>query len=359
MDRADERPDLLNRGVAILFNQPGGEAVCAESDAGVLLEVEAVSRALDALGIAHRRAGVRRLTDLPPALEAGPERLVFNLVERLDGAVTDFNQAPAVCEALGRGCTGNSAECLSLTLDKWLTKARLQAGGVGVPPGIVAPHPGATEAGTRRKEWQPPTDGAGLPLPPWFVKPLCTDASEGIDAARSLVRGDGQALAAAVRAVHEQFGQAALVEAFVEGREFNLSVIERDGVASVLPLAEIDFALFPEGRPHVVDYAVKWIQGTIPGRVSPRRVPAPVDERTADYLRDTALKAWRACGCRDYARVDLRLSPEGLAHVLEINANPDISPMAGLPACLAAAGIAFPEFIRQMLRNAAQRLLRP
>jgi D-alanine-D-alanine ligase len=330
--------------IVILYNSPvesGAQTVYAESDAGVLNEVEAAEAALVRQGMTVRRAGVRCLRDIPPALAAGPEDLVFNLVERLDDSFTAFNFVPAVCEALGRSCTGGSSDALSLTLDKWIAKARLRACGVGVAEAAVLP------LGM--------LDPPNLPSFPLIVKPSAAGGSEGIDSAISIV-SDLAGLARAAARVHEQFGQAALAEQFIDGREFNLSVIERNGRPEVMPVAEIDFRLFPAGRPHIVDYAVKWIPGTIPGHVSPRKVPADIDPVSAGRLRAEAVKAWTACGCRDYARVDFRMDREGRTYVLEVNVNPDIQPLAGLPAALEAAAIPYDDFILAMVANARARL---
>lgn len=327
-------------GILILYNRPADpDAPFAESDAGVLNEVCAVEQVLSRHGIPFRTAGVARLRDIPPALAAGPEKVVFNLVERLDDSVTAFNHVPAVCEALGRSCTGGSADALGLTLDKWLTKARLRAHGVGVAQAAML---------------EPGHPWAGVPPFPLIVKPAAAGGSEGIDAAYSIVRSSLE-LVEAVDRTHRDFGQPALVEQFIDGREFNLSVIERNGRPEVMPVAEIDFALFPEGRAHIVDYAVKWIPGTIPGHVSPRRVPANVDAETAARLRSEAIRAWTACGCRDYARVDFRMDREGRTYVLEVNVNPDIQPLAGLPAALEAAAIPYDDFVLAMIDNARRR----
>jgi D-alanine-D-alanine ligase len=307
----------------------------------VLLEVDAAEGALRSRGVSVRRAGVRLLRDIPGALAAGSEPLIFNLVERLDDSAVAFNFVPAVCEAMGRSCTGGSSEALTLTLDKWLTKARLRAYGVGVAEAMVL------TAGE-------PIDAAALPPFPLLVKPLAAGGSEGIDAGLSIVR-DLASLARVAGQIHDQFDQPALAERFIEGREFNLSVIERNGRPEVMPVAEIDFTLFPEGRPHIVDYAVKWIPGSIPGHVSPRKVPADVDAPTAVRLRTEAVKAWMACGCRDYARIDFRMDREGRTFVLDVNVNPDISPLAGLPAALKAAGIPFDDFVMAMVENAQRR----
>lgn len=329
--------------VIVLYNCPDSQRplLWRESEAGVLDEVNAVAAALDTLGVACRRHGLRRLDDVPAVLHAAPGAVVFNLVERLEGGAQECNRLPDLCRAFGHPCTGNTSACLKLTQDKWHTKERLRACAIPVPAACVVP-PGA------------PLDPKLVPRPPLIVKPLCADGSEGIDGT-SLVRDLGSQLARAVNRVHAHDGQAALIEAFVEGREFNISLLETEGRVEVLPLAEIDFTLFPPGRPHIVDYAVKWVAGTIPGKISPRRVPACTDDAMAGRLRETALAAWRACACRDYIRVDIRVDPAGQPFVLEVNANPDISPNAGFPACLAAAGITFSDFVARLLRNAAAR----
>ena len=330
--------------VLLLHNLPSEEAQftenCGASDAGVMRAVQHVAGALAALQVPHRVAGVRRLAEIPAAL-AGGEPVVFNLVERLDGGVNDCNYVPAVCRAFGRACTGGTTDSLVLTLDKDLTKARLAAHGVRVPPGVVVP------------VGEPPP--ATLPDGALFVKPLCSDGSEGI-AADSLVLDKRTQLAAVVERVHRESGQPALVEAFIVGREFNLAVMERAGAAVALPVAEIEFALFPADRPHFIDYAVKWTPGAIAGQVSPRRVPALVDAATRERLQALACKVWHACGCQDYARVDTRMDAGGNVYVIDVNVNCDLSPLAGLAAALAAAHVPFDAFVRQMIENAERRM---
>ena len=331
----------------ILYNCPAaqGAILCQESEDGVLNEVNAVASAMHALGLACRRHGVRRLDDVPLVLKEAPGAVVFNLVERLADGPAACNQVPDLCRAAGHPCTGSSSACLKLTQNKWYTKERLRACGIPVPAACVVP-PGR------------PIESGLVPPPPLIVKPLCADGSEGIDGA-SLVHDLGGQLSRAVRRVHAHEGQSALIEAFVEGREFNLSLLEMQAGAAVLPLAEIDFTLFPGGRPHIVDYAVKWIPGTIPGKVSPRRVPACAEDSLAACLRANALAVWRACGGNDYIRVDFRVDRSGRPFVIEVNANPDISPNAGFPACLAAAGITFPDFVERLLQNAVTRAANP
>ncbi|NDY42389.1 GNAT family N-acetyltransferase [Dissulfurirhabdus thermomarina] len=324
-------------GVIILYNRPGENA--PESDRGVLDEVEAVARALAGKGFRVRTAPADRLEEVLPLLQAGQEPVVFNLVESFPGRPEDAVHVPSICRALGRGCTGSETACLALTLDKAWTRGALAEAGIPVPPGVVVP-PG-TQA-----------DGARLPRGPLLVKPVRADASEGIRADESVVDGPGRRLDDAIGAVHERFGQPALVEALVGDRELNVSVVDLGGGPVVLPLAEIDFSRLPEGTPRVVDYSAKWEEDSFAFHNTPRILPAPLDEGTAALVRRTALAAFRATGARGYARVDMRLeSATGALFVLEVNANPDISPEAGFAAALEAGEIPYADFVAAMVRT--------
>jgi D-alanine-D-alanine ligase len=328
--------------VLILYNEPGAPQGApatqwAESEAGVLREAQAVADALTELGIPFRRAGIHALADLPAALAAGGEPIVFNLVEGLPGGAGDVNAVTAVCAAFGRNCTGNT----TIVRDKWLTKAALSAHGVPTPAAVVVPVGSAA-------------DPAALPAGPLIVKPVAADGSEGIGP-DSVVPGPGPALAKAVRRVHRQFNQPALVEQFIDGREVNISVIEMDGAVRVLPLAEIEFRGYAPGRPRIVDYAAKWHEDSFEYRNTERRIPADLPAGVARALRRCARQAWRAAGCRDYVRVDCRVDSAGNPYVIEVNANPDIAPDAGFAAALAAAKIAMPKFVEAMITNARNR----
>jgi len=268
--------------VLILFNEPkpsrrGG--TFAESEAGVLAEVQAVSEALDALQIAHRAVGVRQFVDLPAVLSASDEPVVFNLVE---GFWSDPGQAihvPTVITSFSKACTGNDAQGLLLSLDKWQSKTLLAAAGLPAPKGVLVP-PGQA------------IPGKDLFDGPWIVKPVQTDASEGIDKT-SVVRKRGKALQEVVQRVHDRIGQPVLIEEFIEGRELNISVICRKGNLEVLPLAEIDFSTFEADRPRIVGYEAKWLEDSFEFRHTPRIIPAPLPKRLTQEIRELAVAA---CG---------------------------------------------------------------
>jgi D-alanine-D-alanine ligase len=331
------RPSVL-----ILHNAPCvGQEPWRESDAGVLVEIRAVEAALDSLGYARRTVGVQSLRAVPDVLAAAPEPVVFNLVESLAGGPAEATPIPALCHAFGKACTGGGTPCLGVALDKGQTKAMLQMAGLPCPRGVVVPRGQNVRPGV-------------LPRGRYIVKPVGLDASEGIGP-DCVVRLGGKPMREALRRVHEAYGQAALVEEFIDGRELNVSLLERGGTVEVLPLAEIDFSAFPKDRLRVVDYAAKWLSASFEYRntplIVPTRLPAPVAARVRQVVRE----AWRVLGCRDYARVDLRLGADGSVYILEVNPNPDLSPEAGFAATLAAAGIPFEAFVETVVLNAMAR----
>jgi len=338
---------MLIKNILILYNRPAPHIFAktgyAESDSGVLNEVSAVAEALKKLGLKFHIASVKTLADVATKLKERKESIVFNLVERLDGSIADYNFVPALCNAMGKACTGSSSESLFITHDKLITKYKLLSYGISVPQSLLIP-PFFT-ANPKYPSFPPP----------YIIKPVATDGSEGIFTTSVLYKKDKQIFKIA-SAIHRKYKQPALLEKFIEGREFNVSVFQDGNKVIVLPVSEIDFSLFPVNRPHVVDYEIKWKPGTIPGVVSPRKIPASLNKNTEEKIKKIALKAWNVCKCNDYARIDMRMDKSGKIYILEINTNPDISPMAGFPAALKAAGIPFARIINTILSNAIARL---
>ena len=329
--------------VLILHNspQPSTDQAFAESEAGVLAEVEAVSRALDKLRIPHRAVGVRQFEELPGVLSASDETVVFNLVEGFWTNPKQCNLVSNVVRSFGKACTGNDAYGLLLSLDKWQCKALLAAAGIPTPQGLIVP-PGR------------PVPTRGLFAGPYIVKPVETDASEGIDKT-SIIPGPGKALRQAVQRIHDQMGQPALIEQFIDGRELNISVISRKGELEVLPLAEIDFSAFEAGRPRIVGYEAKWLEDSFEYHHTPRIIPAPLPKRVAERVRELAAASCRALSCFEYCRVDFRLDKANRPYVLEVNANPDISLDAGFAAAIKAAGMSYQAFVKLEIDNAVRR----
>lgn len=315
-----------------------------QSNSSVMDEVQAVVDVLERLGIGYRVESLKQITELPEILSRSPERIVFNLVEELDKHISDYCYVPAVCRAFGRACTGGDTRCLLLAQDKWRTKAVLKAAGLPCPDGLVVP-PG--------EEIRLPDLAPGK----YIVKPVSSDASEGIDA-KSVVDLPSMSLLDAVRRIHEQLKQPALVEQFIPHRELNVSLLQRGDKVEVLPIAEIDFSAFGEDYPRIVDYSAKWLSDSFAYNNTPRIIPASLPDHLAQLIRSYAFDAWYALDCRDFARIDFRVDEKDNIFILEVNPNPDISPDAGFAAALAAANISFEEFVRILLDNASAFLSR-
>ena len=333
--------------VLILYNVPRHDSTVGgpsfvESDAGVLYEVEEVVRALKALDVPFRVAGVTHLCDVPRVLSESPEPVVFNLVEGFHDRPSDMNFVPALCRAFGKSATGNDTACLALAYDKWRTRCVLRAAGVPCPPGALVP----VGAKPRR---------LGIGPGPYIVKPVLSDASEGIDA-YSVVKGPGSALDAAVARMHRDFSDAALVEKLVGRREINAAILQTGGRVEVLPLSEIDFSAFEKGRPRIVGYTAKWLKDSFEYQHTPHVIPAPIAASVARHLRSVALAAWYATGSRDYARVDMRLCADGRIFVLEVNPNPDITHDGGFVCSFEKVGVSYKQFVEAMVLNAFDRL---
>lgn len=332
--------------VLILHNAVPEGAPPDERD--VLTQAEAVAEALRSLGHDPRPwPCTLDLERLRCDLLAEAPGCVWNIVESLGGHGRLIGHVPALLDALGIPYTGAPAEAMVLTSNKILGKAWLQACGLSVPP-TVATHPARLP--------QVPSESAVPAAALYVVKSVWEHASIGLDE-DTLVKGappGPEALAARAAAL----GGACFVEPFVEGREFNLSLLSGGPDSpEVLPPAEIDFTEFPEGKPRLVGYRAKWDEGSFEYHHTPRRFDFPAeDERLLALLGKLARRAWRHLGLRGYARVDFRVDTNGRPWILEVNANPCLSPDAGFAAAVARAGLTFPQVVERILADAIKPL---
>jgi len=325
-----------------------------ESNAGVLDQVNAVTASLERLGIDYRRQPVENLEHLNHILQQSRQRIIFNLVEEFSDNIFSACFVPAVCRANGRAFTGNDTPALLLSQNKWQAKAVLKAASLPCPNGVLIPI---------TKQIFVPALSSGK----YIVKPLYSDASEGIDSSSiveipppPLLRfakqnGGGGAFQKAVERVHRQFGQPALVEQYIPDRELNVSVLQREGRLQVIAIAEIDFSKFDDDQPRIVDYSAKWQPESFAYNNTPRIIPAQISAQTAEIVEKSSLQACRLTGCSGYIRVDFRMDKDEQPYILEINPNPDISPDAGFAAALAFRGIKYEKFVEILLESAINK----
>jgi D-alanine-D-alanine ligase len=187
---------------------------------------------------------------------------------------------------------------------------------------------------------------------PVIVKPSREDASVGISD-ESVVYSLAE-LRRQVRFIQEEFEQPALVEQYIEGREVNVAIMgNRKPV--VLPISEIDFSGLTDDMHKIVSYDAKWMQGTVAFSGTQGICPAKVTAEEEALLKDIALRCYRVIGCRDYARVDIRLTRNKTPYVLEVNPNPDISDDAGFARSAMAYGLTFHQVVGKIVDYALER----
>lgn len=262
--------------------------------------------------------------------------ILINLCEGFNDLPQLEANVAAAFELLDIPFTGNSSRTLALCQDKFKAKAILNSFGLPVTSGRLI-----TSA----------LDINGLSFP-LIVKPNFEDASIGIYP-DSVVTNQESLIHQVERIVH-RYRQPALVEEYIEGREFNVAVLEEES-AMALPVSEIDFSQFPDAVPKICSYEAKWFEDHFLYHGSPPICPAPIDDSLREQLQDLAVRAFQAVGCRDYARVDFRMGRDGRILILEVNPNPDISLNAGYARALKACGIPYEEFWRRMIDNALRR----
>jgi len=275
-------------------------------------------------------ADIARLSDLQPDI-------IFNLVETLAGRGSMIYFATALLDMLRLPYTGCRTEAMFLTSSKPLTKQLLAAHGIDTPPWMTAD---GRATG--------PLDGGA-----YIIKASWEDASVGIDDESLMPTADPLMLKNAVLARQKKLGFECFAEAYIDGREFNIALLASDSGVRILPPAEILFEDYPPDKPKVLDYRAKWVSDSFEYDRTRRTLDlAPKDADLACRLTDIAGKCWSLFGLRGYARVDFRIDHQGRPWVLEINANPCLSPDAGFAAALDYAGVKYSEAIDDILRDA-------
>ncbi len=186
-----------------------------------------------------------------------------------------------------------------------------------------------------------------------IVKATAEHASLGITDQSVMQGATTEQLADRIRHQEKHFRTKHFAEQFIDGREFNLSVLASPTGPVVLPPAEIEFVEFPADKPKIVGHDAKWDDLSMESINTPRRFDFPPSDRPLlDELSALARRCWSAFQLRGYARVDFRVDADGQPWVLEINANPCLSPDAGFAAAVAQAGLSFATAIEQILADA-------
>jgi len=317
--------------VLVLHSDVPADARPDELD--TLVQAEAVAAALAEKGHHAERAAFAVTTLRETLAQARPD-IVFNLVESVEGDGSRAPLAPEMLAGLALSFTGNASEPMTKTGDKPLVKRIFRDAGHPTPDWSEPPH------------WHALADHCR-----YVVKSATEDASLGLDD-EAVVIG-GEAIRARAQACAERYGGRWFAEEYIEGREFNVAVLEEYGEPRVLPIAEMRFEQWAPSRPRIVGYGAKWDLES-PDAVNTVRVFG-WDEAEPELnarLSHLAREAWRLFGLSGYARVDFRVSERGDATMLEVNPNPCIAPDAGFAAAAAQAGYTYADMVEKILASA-------
>jgi D-alanine-D-alanine ligase len=264
--------------------------------------------------------------------DAKPD-VIFNMVEHHMGQDRLSAVAPCYYEKIGMRYTGGGAASIVATGDKPFFKQIIRSAGLPTPDWAEGP------------AWQ------GLdPDRRYIVKSNDEDASLGLDDGAVVLGRDVPA-----RAAHcfKIFGGRWFAEAFIEGREFNISVIEEKDGLRVLPLAEITFEDWNPAKPRIVGHNAKWLEASEESRHTARRFGVEKENPAlAAELTRLSFETFALFGNKGFARVDFRVDEAGNPLVLEVNPNPALDWDAGFAQAALQAGISYPEILEFIVKAA-------
>jgi len=264
--------------------------------------------------------------------------LVFNLAESFAGNdMADYCIA-AYLELIDKRFTGSGSHGLLYAQDKGVAKKILEFHGIHTP--VFA------------RSFRGRLDFSHDLEFPVIVKPAREDGSIGIEF--NAVVSSIRELMERIDWLHANFDSPVLIEEYVEGREMYVGIIGNESPLA-LPVVELDLSKLPEGRPKIAGAEVKWAKGTGAYRDTKSIVPDDLSDETVAQLQTTALAAYQALELRDYARIDMRLRPDGRVAVIEANPNPWLASKAEFAMAARKAGRTYSQLVQEIVDLALAR----
>lgn len=330
---------MKNKNVTVVYNRVTSVVERAEkelrADDDNIIVAQQTSEALKKKGYNVSMYEVDRgnLADL--GLDS--EQIYFNLAEGVGNEPKSDYVVARQLEEVGATFTGCSSHTLFFTNDKVAAKELFIAHSLPTP---------------RFQVFEEGVHDFSLKFP-LFVKPSREDSSLGIT--EDSIVTNLAALKERIAFLKSTYDDPVLVEEYVEGRELNVTIIGEGDNAKILPISEVMFGDYFKGKYNIVDFAAKWEEDTEAYKQSWGVAPAELDKNTQKLVELVAMTAYNLTDCRDYARVDLRLSPSGEPYVLEVNANPGLAQDSGAVRSAKASGLEYNDFIASILEMAAKR----
>jgi D-alanine-D-alanine ligase len=279
--------------------------------------------------VTHDLEGV--LAQYPPQ-----KYVVLNLCEGSPHQAFYYARAARVMEERGYTFTGSDWRVLDETQFKWRMKEMFARGNVPTPAWALC-------------------DGECSQFNqfPAIVKPASEHCSYGIT--RESVALNADEMRKQVARVAQQFKAPALVEAFLDSPEYNISLWGNDGGVSVMAVSTMTYDAFDDIHDRLCTFDAKWTPDSSAYRLIPAICPAPLTDALRQKIERVSIAAYKACGCRDYGRVDLRLDAHGEPLVFDVNANCGIAPDDGFANAAKAMGLSYGEMLERLLLMALER----
>lgn len=308
-------------------------------------DAETIAAVRDALRLFGEVVPLEAVDDFATRLRDARVDFLFNMAEGLRGPNREAH-VPAIAEFLGVPYLGSDPLTLALSLHKVRAKEVFRQRGVPTAPFACI---------ETLDELPVLANGHEYPV---FLKPVWEGSSKGVMEANYARHPD--AARERARYLLAAYDQPVLVESFLPGEEFTVAVIGNGREIRTLPLIRYRFEGLPSGALPIIGYEAKWTWDVPDNPLEILECPAQIDDALAGDIRETAIAAYRALGCRDWARVDIRLDGEGSPNVLEVNPLPGIipDPVANscFPCAARAAGMSYDELIQSAVRVAWRRL---
>jgi D-alanine-D-alanine ligase len=264
--------------------------------------------------------------------------LEFNLVDSFGGDDTADYCIAGYLELLQKRVTGSGSHGLLYAQDKGVAKKILEFHGIHTP--VFA------------RSYRGRLDFSHDLEFPVIVKPAREDGSIGIEF--NAVVSSIRELMERIDWLHTNFDSPVLIEEYVEGREMYVGVLGNDNPIA-LPIVELDLSKLPHGRPRIAGAEVKWGKGTRAYRDTKSAIAEDLSEETIGLLQTTAVAVFQSLELRDYARIDMRLRPDGRVAVIEANPNPWLASKAEFAIAARKSGRNYTQLIDEIVDLAIAR----
>lgn len=336
-ERSDDVPVPKRlQKVAVVYNLKKGIQSSAPDAEAEYDSLDTVAAVRDAIASGGYEAALMEADEtLPQRLLKDRPDMVFNIAEGFSGRGRE-GQIPALLNMLSIPFTGSDETALCVSLDKAMTKRLLSTYRVLSPKSILTDRKGKILSRARLRF-------------PVILKPNAEGSSKGIP--DKCIAENPAEMRTLARSLAALYGESVLIEEYISGREFTVGILGNGEDTKVFPPMEILFHKKP-GRYAVYNYTVKQ---DFPKYVTYRCPPELPAEQIAAMER-AALTAFRALGCRDFTRVDFRLSEDGKLYFIELNPLPGLAPgYSDYPMLAGFCGVPYGELVLSVLRAGAKR----